>query len=68
MISASAAQQFSEYFFQYYCSSQLLFPNIKSYPNYYYAMYIPDLLCFWGPLIKLSEYPYKHYNSLLQHI
>ena len=68
MTSTSAGQQFSEHFFQYCCSSQLLFPNIKSCPDYHYAMYIPDFLCFWGLLIKLNEYPYEHHNGLLQHI
>jgi len=68
MTSASAAQQFSDHFFQYCHSSQSLFPHIKSHPNHHYAMHIPDLLCFWGPLIKLSEYPYERHNGLLQHI
>ncbi|KXN81044.1 hypothetical protein AN958_06265 [Leucoagaricus sp. SymC.cos] len=42
---------FSHCYLTYRRSSQQLFPNIISCPNHHYVMHIPDLLCFWRPLI-----------------
>jgi len=62
------ATSFEKHYLQYRKSSQLLFPNASSCPNHHYAMHIPDLLQFWGLLIKLSEFPYERHNGLLQKI
>ncbi|KAJ3511686.1 hypothetical protein NMY22_g15575 [Coprinellus aureogranulatus] len=37
-------------------------------PNHHYAMHNGPLMKFWGPLIKLSEYPYETHNGMLQRI
>jgi hypothetical protein len=66
--SSAMANHFSNAYHQYRKSSQTLFPQISSHPNHHYAMHIPDLLKFWGPLIKLSEFPYERHNGLLQNI
>jgi len=66
--SSTMATSFGKHYLQYRKSSQLLFPNVSSHPNHHYAMHIPDLLQFWGPLIKLSEFPYERHNGLLQKI
>ena len=67
--SSTMVTSFEKYYLQYCKSSQLLFPNVLSCPNHHhYAMHIHDLLQFWGPLIKLSEFPYERHNSLLQKI
>ncbi|EKM75724.1 hypothetical protein AGABI1DRAFT_102734 [Agaricus bisporus var. burnettii JB137-S8] len=66
--SSAMASMFSNAYHQYRQSSQQLFPHIPSRPNHHYAMHIPELLIFWGPLIKLSEFPYERHNGLLQNI
>lgn len=66
--SIEMAQIFNDHYFRYRESSHRLFPNVTSRPNHHFAMHIPDLLCFWGPLIKLSEFPYERHNGLLQSI
>jgi len=66
--SSIIATSFGKHYLQYCKLSQLLFLNVSSYPNHHYAMHIPDLLQFWGPLIKLSEFSYEKHNGLLQKI
>jgi len=67
-ISSTIAISFGKHYFQYYKSSQLLFPSVLSCPDHYYAMHISDLLQFLELLIKLSKFPYKKHNGLFQKI
>lgn len=67
-MSSAMADTFSNAYLRYRQSSHQLFPHLSSRPNHHYAMHIPDLLTFWGPLIKLSEFPYERHNGLLQNI
>ncbi|TFK45188.1 hypothetical protein OE88DRAFT_1793891, partial [Heliocybe sulcata] len=46
----------------------LLFPGSSFVPNHHYAMHYPELLKFWGPLMKISEFAYEHHNGMLQKI
>lgn len=56
-ITPSSADAYLEHYSQYCKSSAKLFPNIHSRPNYHFAMHNADLMKFWGPLVKLSEFP-----------
>ncbi|PPQ80657.1 hypothetical protein CVT24_011676, partial [Panaeolus cyanescens] len=49
-------------------SSLNLFSAVKTLPNDHFAMHIGDLLKYWGPLIKLSEFPGEQHNGTLQKI
>ena len=68
MTSPELAKTFADHYHNYQASSTKLFPNVQSCPNHYYALYIPDLLQFWGSLINLSEFIYECHNGLLQKI
>ncbi|PPQ85518.1 hypothetical protein CVT24_010465 [Panaeolus cyanescens] len=59
---------FTDHYIQYRKSSLTLFPKVKTLPNDHFAMHIGDLLKYWGPLIKLSEFPGEQHNGALQKI
>ncbi len=67
-ISPARADLFHDHYISYRKSSNTLFPNVKSQPNHHYAMHNVDLMKFWGPLIRLSEFPYERHNGKLQKI
>jgi hypothetical protein len=64
----AAADAYMVHYIRYRKSSAKLFPNVGSRPNHHYAMHNGELLKFWGPLIKLSEFPYERHNGSLQRI
>jgi len=68
MTSSELANTFAAHYHDYQASFTKLFPNVQLRSNHHYASHIPDLLQFWGSLIKLSEFPYKRHNGLLQKI
>ena len=57
-----AADTFKEKYASYRLSCEKLFPG--SVPNHH----IPDQLCYWGPLMSLSEFGYEQKNGILQRI
>jgi len=67
-VSSASADLYLYHFIQYRKSSKILFPNVNTRPNHHYAMHNADLMKFWGPLIKLSEFPYERHNGNLQKI
>jgi len=67
-ISPELAKTFADHYYDYRASFTKLLSNVQSRSNHHYASYIPELLLFWGLLIKLSEFPYEHHNGLLQKI
>ncbi|PPQ99837.1 hypothetical protein CVT24_009631 [Panaeolus cyanescens] len=62
------ADLYLHHYISYRRSSQTLFPHAPSRPNHHYAMHNADLLKFWGPLIRISEFPFEHHNGDLQKI
>jgi hypothetical protein len=54
--SPASADLYLKIYIQYRKSSKSLFPNIQSRPNHHYAMHNGELMKFWGPLIKISEF------------
>lgn len=66
--SNTAADAYMEHYVRYRQSSTKLFPNVGSRPNHHYAMHNGDLLRYWGPLIRLSEFAYERHNGSLQKI
>ncbi len=67
-VSSASADLYLYHFIQYRKSFKVLFLNVNTCPNHYYAMHNADLMKFWGPLIKLSEFPYEWHNGNLQKI
>ncbi|TFK50612.1 hypothetical protein OE88DRAFT_1736117 [Heliocybe sulcata] len=66
--SNTMADTFLMHYIRYRTSLQQLFPGSSSVPNHHYAMHYPELLKFWGPLMKISEFAYEHHNGMLQKI
>jgi hypothetical protein len=66
--SPEAADRYLQHYVQYRKSSKSIFPGVSTRPNHHYAMHNADLMKFWGPLIKLSEFSYERHNGLLQKI
>jgi hypothetical protein len=64
----TATDKYLDHYVKYCESSAKLFPNINSRPNHHYAMHNADIMKFWGPLIKLSEFPFEQQNGQLQKI
>jgi hypothetical protein len=58
-ISSASADQYHDHYIKYCASSKLLFPNVNTRPNHHYAMHNVDMMKFWGPLIKISEFAYE---------
>jgi len=56
-VSPASADLYHDHYISYRKSSRALFPNMKSRPNHHFAMHNMDLMKFWGPLIRLSEFP-----------
>jgi hypothetical protein len=59
------------YMTHYICyrqSSKILFPTLSTRPNHHFAMHIGDMLKFWGPLIKLSEFGGERHNGRMQKV
>jgi hypothetical protein len=67
-VTPTSADAYLEHFIEYRKSSKILFPNIRPRPNHHFAMHNPDLMKFWGPLIRLSKFPYERQNGNLQKI
>jgi len=67
-ITEASADAYRDHYIKYRRSLDQLFPNIPTRPNHHYAMHNPELMKFWGPLIKLSEFPYEQHNGRLQKI
>jgi hypothetical protein len=67
-VTEGSANAYRDYYIKYRKSLDQLFPNISTRPNHHYAMHNPELMKFWGPLIKLSEFPYEQHNGGLQKI
>ena len=64
--SANLADKFGELYRLYRLSARSLFPHAASVPNHHYSMHIPDLMKFWGPLMRISEFSGERYIGILQ--
>ena len=67
-ISNAAADDYLHHYIRYRQTSKDLFPTVATRPNHHYAMHNADLMKFWGPLPRLSEFPYEQHNGTLQKI
>jgi hypothetical protein len=66
--STVKANMYLESYIRYRQSSAVLYPKVNSRPNHHYAMHNADLMKYWGPLTKLSEFTYEQHNGSLQKI
>ncbi|EPQ53429.1 hypothetical protein GLOTRDRAFT_44744 [Gloeophyllum trabeum ATCC 11539] len=66
--SNDKADTYHAHYIRYRSSLRQLFPRSNSVPNHHYAMHNAELLKFWGPLMKISEFPYERSNGRLQKI
>jgi len=64
----ASADLYTDHYIQYRKTCKQLFPKVKTRPNHHYAMHNGDLLKYWGPLIKLSEFPYEQHNGQFQKV
>jgi hypothetical protein len=64
--SNTMADKYTYHYTLYRQSIQELFPQFPSKPNHHYAMHNGDLLKFWGPLTKLSEFAGERTNGMMQ--
>ncbi|KAG0150416.1 hypothetical protein CROQUDRAFT_652323, partial [Cronartium quercuum f. sp. fusiforme G11] len=60
--------EFRSMYNRYNDTSRLLFNDTRILPNHHYALHIPDQLCFWGPLMAISEFAGEWMNGLLQKV
>jgi hypothetical protein len=67
-ISNATADNYLHYYIRYRQTSKTLFPTVATRPNHHYAMHNTELMKFWGPLPRLSEFPYEQHNGTLQKI
>ncbi|KAJ7214808.1 hypothetical protein GGX14DRAFT_609450 [Mycena pura] len=66
--SNSAADLFMDHYTDYFASIQTLFPDVNVLPTHHYAMHIPDILKYWGPLASQNEFMGERVNGILQKI
>jgi len=66
--SNAAADDYLRHYIRYRETSKTLFPMVAMQPNHHYAMHNTELMKFWGPLPRLSEFPYEQHNGTLQKI
>jgi hypothetical protein len=67
-ISSVAADEYLCCYIRYRKTSKSLFPTVATRPNHHYAMHNAELMKFWGPLPRLSEFPYEQHNGMLQKV
>jgi hypothetical protein len=67
-VSSALADKYLDHYIKYCTSSKIIFPHVNTRPNHHYAMHNADLMKFWGPLIKVSEFAYERHNGILQKI
>ncbi|PPQ77156.1 hypothetical protein CVT24_009827 [Panaeolus cyanescens] len=67
-VSTSDADCYLQHYLSYIDTSKALFPDVSLRPNHHFAVHAAEQMKYWGPLIKLSEYPYEQHNGLLQKI
>ncbi|KAH9818862.1 hypothetical protein DFH28DRAFT_824597, partial [Melampsora americana] len=58
--------QFRKMYAIYGETSAQLFNNIRVVPNHHYALHLPDMMHYWGPLMGVSEFAGERINGLLQ--
>ena len=66
--SNAAANDYLHYYIRYCQTSKTLFPTVATWPNHHYVIHNAELMEFWGPLPRLSKFPYKQHNGTLQKI
>ncbi|PPR01551.1 hypothetical protein CVT24_005886 [Panaeolus cyanescens] len=64
--NSAVADLYSHHYMEYRRSCLALFPDVKSRPNHHFAMHNGELMKYWGPLTKLSEFPGERMNGVLQ--
>ncbi|KAF9033823.1 hypothetical protein BJ165DRAFT_1356824 [Panaeolus papilionaceus] len=62
------ADLYTYHYTEYRCSCLELFPDVNSRPNHHFAMHNGELMKYWGPLIKISEFLGERGNGTLQKI
>ncbi|KAF9035825.1 hypothetical protein BJ165DRAFT_1409207 [Panaeolus papilionaceus] len=67
-VTHAYADLYTFHYTEYRRSCLELFPDINSRPNHHFAMHPGELMKFWGPLIKQSEFPGERMNGSLQKI
>lgn len=67
-VTTESADLYHDHYIRYLESSRTLFPKTKMRPNHHFALHNTELMKFWGPLIKLSEFPFEQDNGILQKI
>lgn len=67
-VTESSPATYLKSYIKYRKSSQILFPNVGNRPNHHYAMHNAELMKFWGPLMRLSEFAGERHNGNLQNI
>lgn len=67
-VTPNSPDVYLDHYIKYRKSSQILFPNAGARPNHHYAMHNADLMKFWGPLMRLSEFAGERHNGSLQNI
>lgn len=66
--SNSAADNFQNYYYDYFVSIQNLFPDVNTVPNHHYAFHNFNVLRTWGPLASQNEFMGERINGWLQKI
>jgi hypothetical protein len=67
-ITKESADLYHDYYICYLKSSKIIFLKAKMRPNHHFALHNAELMKFWGPLIKLSEFPFEQDNGIMQKI
>lgn len=67
-VTPESPDAYLDHYISYQKSSRTLFPNTGTRPNHHYAMHNADLMAFWGPLMRLSEFAGERHNGSLQKI
>lgn len=67
-VTPESPSTYLEHYVSYRKSTQVLFPSVPSRPNHHFAMHNAEMMKFWGPLMRLSEFAGERHNGKLQKI
>lgn len=67
-VSEFGVDQFRKMYNVYGETSSKLFNDKRVLPNHHYALHIPEMMEYWGPLMGVSEFSGERVNGLLQKV
>ncbi|KAG0147200.1 hypothetical protein CROQUDRAFT_699672, partial [Cronartium quercuum f. sp. fusiforme G11] len=67
-VTKASIDQFELMYSRYIDSSKNIFKIKSFWPNHHYALHIPEMMLYWGPLLGVSEFAGERLIGMLQKV